>query len=71
MQVGQDKRVAAKSAGRVLLADCEDWWTRPVATIRPPEIQKQLELVRDGDEDLGLKPRPYLANLLYATAPVL
>ena len=41
------------------------WLTRPVATIRVQEIEELLELVRDGDEGQGLKPRPYLANSLY------
>lgn len=66
VQIGQDKNVSAREAERVLLKDCEQWWERPIATIRNTEIQRLLELVRDGDEDIGLKPRPYLANLLYA-----
>jgi integrase len=66
VQIGQDKRIAAKSAERVLLADCEDWWPRSVGTIRPQEVYQRLLLIRDGDEDKDLKPRPYLANLLYA-----
>ncbi len=41
-----------------------EWHARPVATIRPDEIQKLLELVRDGDAEKGFKPRPYLANSL-------
>ena len=66
VQIGQDKNSSAEQARRVLLADCEDWHQRPLATIRNTEIQRLLELVRAGDEGLGLKPRPYLANLLYA-----
>jgi hypothetical protein len=37
-----------------------------LATVRATEIQRRLERVRDGDDKLRLKPRPYLANLLHA-----
>jgi integrase len=66
VQIGEHHNVAAEKARQVLVADCEDWLARPIATIRNTEIQRLLERVRDGDSKLGLKPRPYLANLLYA-----
>ena len=66
VQIGQHKNATAEAARRVLLADCEDWWGRPIATIRNTEIQTRLELVRDGSPNGEYKPRPYLANLLYA-----
>jgi integrase len=65
-QIGHLRRVKAKEAYRTLLNDCEDWKVRPLATIRGTEIQHLLDRVRDGDERRGLKPRPYLANLLHA-----
>ena len=64
-QIGRKKNVSHGETRRVLLADCKDWHMRSVATIKPKEIQALLELVRDGDEKQGLKPRPYLANSLY------
>ena len=38
------------------------WHGRPIGTIRTSEIIAQLELLRDGDAEEGLRPRPYLAN---------
>ena len=66
-QIGQQKNSlsTANEARRILLKDCEDWHQRPVATILDTEIIRRLELVRDGDAELGCKPRPYLANSLY------
>ena len=66
VQIGQHHNARAEDARRVLLVDCEDWWERPIGTIRPTEIQRRLELVRDGDAKGHHRPRPYLANLLYA-----
>jgi integrase len=65
-QIGRLRNVSHAEAKRVLLADCEDWKMRSVATIKPQEIQRLLDLVRDGDKEKGLKPRPYLAVSLYA-----
>ena len=65
-QIGRHQNISAKAAERILLKDCEDWWERPVATIRPQGIQARLELICNGDPDRDLKPRPYLANLFYA-----
>lgn len=47
-----------------------EWHGLPVATILPTQIQKELELLRDGRVDVkrpenNLKPRPYLANSLH------
>ena len=66
VQIGEHHNVSAEQARQVLLADCTDWYARPIATIRNTEIQRLLEQVRDGDDKIGRKPRPYLANLLYA-----
>jgi integrase len=66
VQIGQEHNVEAEACRRVLLADTEDWWDRPIATIRHTEIQHRLELIRDGDAKGEYKARPYLANLLYA-----
>jgi hypothetical protein len=63
-QIAEQKNVNAEESRRTLLKDCEEWWNRPVATIRNTEIQRLLEHVRDGDEDH--KARPYQANLLHA-----
>jgi Arm DNA-binding domain len=69
VQIGQHQNARAEDARRVLLADCEDWWERPIGTVRPAEIQRRLELVRDGDAKGDHKPRPYLANLFYVMRP--
>jgi integrase len=66
VQIGEKHNASAEAARQVLLADCADWLSRPIGTLRNTEIQALLERVRDGDTSLGLKPRPYLANLLYA-----
>ncbi|MDP2410074.1 MAG: integrase arm-type DNA-binding domain-containing protein [Pseudolabrys sp.] len=63
-QIGRKENVSADETRRVLLRDCADWHDRPVATIKPTEIQHRLELVRKGDGK-KLKARPYLANALY------
>jgi integrase len=65
VQIGQKKNISHAETQRVLLTDCEPWLRRSVATIKPTEIERLLELVRDGDPEQGLKPRPYLANSLY------
>jgi integrase len=66
VQIAQDRRLRAEEARRVLLADTKDWYKRPIGSIRAQELRARLELVRDGDVDGNLKPRPYLANLLYS-----
>jgi integrase len=50
----------------VILSSCAAWTSRPVATIRFQEVQQLLWLVRDGDPEQALKPRPYLANRLHS-----
>jgi integrase len=65
VQIGEKHNASAQQARNVLLNDTTDWHDRRLSTIRAQEIQKRLELVRDGDGD-GLKPRGYLANLLHA-----
>jgi integrase len=65
-QIGKKKNTSADEARRLLLRHFEDWHQRPIATIRHDEIQKRLELLRDGNETKGFKPRPYLANAVHA-----
>ena len=65
-QIGRRGNLSIDQTRRVLKKDTVTWHTRPVATIRPEEIDALLERVRDGDEDKGLKPRPYLANSLHS-----
>ena len=50
---------------RLLLKDTGEWEHRAIATITPPEIQRLLEHVRDGDDESGAKARPYLAVKIY------
>jgi integrase len=63
-QIGRHQNRSALETQQVMLASCGVWLTRPVATIRYQEIDKLLELLRDGNAEL--KPRPYLANRLYS-----
>ena len=56
-QIGKRNK-SAEQTQAVMLRNCADWHTRPVTTIRYPEIEKLLWLVRDGDSENGLKPRP-------------
>jgi len=66
-QIGNRNNVSAADARRVLLkAVPKGWHTRTLASIRPTEIEEWLEVVRDGDANNGLKPRPYLANTLHS-----
>lgn len=48
----------------MILYNCRDWLTRPVATLRSQEIDRLLSKIRDGDGDT--RPRPPTANRLYA-----
>jgi integrase len=64
VQIGERKNASAKGARSVMLNDCQDWLERPLAAIQATELQRRLELVRDGNDEL--KPRPYLANVLHA-----
>jgi hypothetical protein len=66
VQIGKKQNVAAEAARQVLQINCPQWHNRPIGTLRREEIEALLELVRDGDAKLSLKPRPYLSNLLYA-----
>jgi integrase len=63
-QIGRHKNKSAKETQQVMLKNCAEWERRPVATLRYSEIDALLEGIRDGDDDK--KPRPYLANRLYA-----
>jgi integrase len=63
-QIGRHKNTSAMETKKVMLASCGVWLTRPIATIRYQEIDKLLELLRDGNAEL--KPRPYLANRVYS-----
>jgi integrase len=63
-QIGRNKNKSALETQKLMLACCDGWLTRPVATIRYQEIDALLELMRDGNAEL--KPRPYQANRLYS-----
>jgi integrase len=63
-QVGRHKNTSALQTQKLMLACCQEWEQRPIATIRFAEIDALLELMRDGNSEL--KPRPYQANRLYS-----
>jgi integrase len=64
-QKGKRQNATADEVQRILLKACAEWHHRPVATIRPQEIEKLLNTIRDGDDN-GTKPRKYLANRVHA-----
>jgi integrase len=64
-QIGKRGNATADECRRIMLKACAEWHHRPVATIRVQEIDKLLCSIRDGNDD-GAKPRPYLANRVYA-----
>ena len=66
VQIGEKHAIKATEAHSTLLRDTTDWHVLPISTIGAKEIQRVLELVRDGDPQRDLKPRPYLSNLLHA-----
>jgi integrase len=63
-QKGSAGNKSAEATGRLMLALCKEWLTRPVASIRYAEIKGLLESIRDGDENK--RPTPHMANRLYA-----
>jgi len=63
-QMGRKENPTANECQRVLLS-CTDWHLRPLATIRPQEIQTKLETIRDVPGGKRNKKRPYLANTLH------
>jgi hypothetical protein len=63
-QIGQKENARAEDCRRTLLADTEDWHGKKIGSIRAPDIQELLDLVRDGNEEL--KPRRATANILHA-----
>ncbi len=65
-QIGSRERLSASETQAVMLNNCADWHSRPVATIRAKEIGDLLKAVRDGDAEHGVKPRRYLANRLHS-----
>src|SRR5690606_32938940 len=65
-QIGRHGNRSALDTQRLMLKHCAAWHERPVATIRYQEIDELLQVLRDGDEDEELVPRPHLANRLYA-----
>jgi integrase len=65
-QIGRHQNKSAGKTQKVILFNTKDWQRRPVATIRYQEVEKLLQVIRDGDDAKGLKPRPYLANRLYS-----
>jgi integrase len=62
-QIGRKRNATAKEVRRALLKDCAAFKSRPIASIRPAEIEKLLERIRDGDAEH--RGRPYLANKLW------
>src|SRR5680860_778889 len=64
VQVGARGNLRAEETKRVILGHTKDWHARPVATIRPAEIERLLWRIRDGGEDR--RGTPYMANRLYA-----
>jgi integrase len=64
-QIGKRGNATADEVKRILLKACAEWEQRPVATIRPQEIDTLLCAIRDGDDN-GSKPRPYLSNRVHA-----
>jgi integrase len=63
-QIGRHQNKSAVQTEKLMLAGCQPWLTRPVATIRYGEVDALLELMRDGNSEL--KARPYQANRLYS-----
>lgn len=63
-QIGTKQNATSDEVRRVLLREATEWKNWPVASIKPAEIRKLLETIRDGGDD-G-KARPYLANRTYA-----
>jgi integrase len=61
--VGNRGNKSAADTEKVMLARTRAWYARPVATIRPAEIEKLLWSVRDGAGDLP--GAPYMANRLF------
>ena len=66
VQIGDKHNVRAEECRRVLLTNAKAWHARNIASITNTEIRNSPRTLRDGDDKLGLKPRPYLANLVYA-----
>lgn len=67
-QIGEKQNATAEETKRVLLNEGAraGWNDKPLSGITPQEVQRQLEIVRDGDEGEGLKARPYLSNRFHA-----
>jgi integrase len=63
--IGDKENVTAREAHRAILKACGAWHDRPLATIRPDEIQKLLWKIRDGDADKGIRPKRYMANAVF------
>jgi integrase len=64
-QIGSKESVTAQEVRRVILKACADWHGRPIATIRPQEIQHLLWQIRDGDPSKGIRPKRALANKVF------
>lgn len=65
-QEGRRQNATAQEVKRALLASCSEWHDLPVASLAPRDVRAHLEEIRDGDDKRKIKPRPYLANRLYA-----
>jgi len=65
-KIGRARTKSAMESQAVILNHCKDWHSKPIATLRYREIENLLAVIRDGDKDKDVDPRPYLANRLFA-----
>lgn len=63
-QIARKRNATAEEVRRVILKDCAIFKQRPIASIRPTEIETLLDQIRDGDGER--RGRPYLANKVWA-----
>ncbi len=64
-QISNKKNETALEVQRMVLKACQHWHGRPIATIRPLELQSLLRGIRDDGDGIN-KPRPYLANKVHS-----
>ncbi|WP_035724639.1 tyrosine-type recombinase/integrase [Fodinicurvata fenggangensis] len=64
-QKGQKGNSTAYEVERALNRECADWLDHPITVVQTEDIQRLLEEMRDGSGD-NPKPRPYLANRVFA-----
>ena len=63
-QKGRRQNATAGEIKRVLLKEGAEWHGLPVAEIEARDVRRLCETIRDGDGKV--KPRPYLANRMFA-----